>query len=150
MKKEVLKSGIRFSHCINAAVPEIPRVQDVLFALRLTDEQDYYEFCRSNHELYNMNVHLAAAACAFEVMIMRPYDESAARKLIAQVIVDLCPEDARCVEFPAYKEAMQIAGIELPPHTDDCPRCLLFLEQEDYSLNDDLVDEAEADSCYCG
>jgi hypothetical protein len=46
-------------------MPEIPRVVDVLYALRLSEEQDNYGFCMANHEPYIENVmYVAAAVCA--------------------------------------------------------------------------------------
>ncbi|MFA6447733.1 MAG: hypothetical protein WCW31_05820, partial [Patescibacteria group bacterium] len=91
---------------------------------------------------YNMNVHLAATACAFDVMVMSPYNEEKARQTIAQAILDLCPSDARCVDFPAYRAALVAAGETHPgPHTADCVRCKQFHEQQveqvDLDDNDD-------------
>ena len=108
------KAGICFSYSTFAAVPEIPRVADVLFALRLSEHEENYSFCVNNHEIYVANVHLVAAAVCFEVLFMRPYDEAKARKIIAKAIVDLCPEEARCLFESAFVDAKIAAGEGLP------------------------------------
>lgn len=133
MSVETFKqAGIRFDYCRAAVVPEVPYVQDVLYALRLSEEQKNYDFCRSNHELYNANVHTVAAAVGFEIMSMRPYDEAKARQIIAKAIIELCPDEARCLFNNAYYEAVKLIGEEVPPKSADaetiqwvcsCPHC---------------------------
>lgn len=118
MDLETFKNaGIRFDHSEHAVVPEIPRVQDVLFALRLVERQEDYEFCVNNHSPYVANVGLVIAATSDDVLNMRRYDEGEARKIIARAIVDLCPEEARCLFSSAYIEALKTAGQIVPELT---------------------------------
>lgn len=109
------KAGIQFSFCRYAVVPEIPRVQDVMFALRLSREQEYYEFCLWNHSVYIGNIGLVIAAVSHQVLNQERYYESAARRFIARAIVDLCPETAKCLFVSAYVQALEIAGETPPP-----------------------------------
>lgn len=102
------KAGVYLDRCRFAVVPEIPVVQDVLYALRMSDEQKYYDFCLSNHEIYVTNVHLVAAAVGFEVASMRPYDEARARKIIAQAILDLTRPKDKCLFDSALAEAAEV------------------------------------------
>jgi hypothetical protein len=125
------KAGIHFLHCRFAAVPEIPYVQDVLYALRLTDTQEYYDFCVSNHATYVINVGLVIAAVAGEVLTMERYDEAEARKMIARAILELTAERDKCLFNSAVIKAAQEAGTPLTDSTDwailtstcRCPQC---------------------------
>lgn len=126
------KAGIRFSFCPQAAVPEIPRVQDVLYAMKLSPEQINYDFCVSNHSTYVVNVGLAIYACGYEVLGMEKYDENKAREIIAKAILELCPENARCLFNSAFVEARKLAKLPDVPKAENaaalrkicgCPRC---------------------------
>lgn len=103
------KAGIQLNYCPNATVPQIPRISDVLYVLRLKEEETYFSFGCGNHPPYVTNVLLVAAAVAYEVLSMRTYDEIAVKKIIAQAIFDLCPEDARCLFNTAFMEAASYA-----------------------------------------
>lgn len=119
------------SYCQYAAVPEIPDVQDVLYALRLAEANRSYEFCLGNHPTYVMNVHLVAAKLASEVQIaamLHQQGEAAARRYIAGKIVDLCPPEAKCLFVSAYVRAMCLAEREIPStvgcdHWERMQRC---------------------------
>src|SRR3990167_5669716 len=105
------KAGVHFDYCPDAVVPEIPHVQDVLYAMRLTDAQESFEFCVGNHATYIVNVGLVIVAVGYDVLCMEPrYDEAKARTIIARAIIELCPEDARCLFNSAYTQAQEIAG----------------------------------------
>lgn len=107
MLNRIKNGNVRFVYSIYAVVPEIPIVIDVLFALRLSDEQKYYWFASANHETYISNVHLAAAAVGTSIYLMRPQvDKDKARKMIARAIVDLCPPKAACLFNHAYTKAL--------------------------------------------
>lgn len=84
---------MKFSFCPEAAVPEIPYVQDVLYALRLSESDFYYGFCATNHSTYVHNVHLVAAAVAHDVLNMEQGSEEKARRIIAKKILEMCPEE---------------------------------------------------------
>jgi len=130
--EELKKAGIRFDFCPNAVAPEIPYVEDVLFALRLTDEQKYFDFCVANHRTYIVNVGLVIAAVGYAIFDREHYNEAESRKAIARAIIELCPEEAKCFFRSAYVEAKKIVGEEVPPrgaNRDEfsaacmCPRC---------------------------
>lgn len=130
--EELKRAGIRFDFCPDAVVPEIPYVEDVLFALRRTNEQKYYDFCVSNHRTYIVNVGLVIAAVSYAIFAAERYDEAEARRIIARAILELCPEEAKCLFNSAYVEAKKIVGEDVPPKDVDvktlwqlcgCPRC---------------------------
>lgn len=137
------KAGITFS-CggEGTCVPEIPRIQDVLYALRLSDEEEYYSFGLGNHQVYNANVHLVAAAVGFEVTFGPKSDEEI-RRIIAQAIVDLCPEHVRCLFQGACVDARQVAGetlvVPMTAHATreacGCRRCNRRLQEERYAYD---------------
>lgn len=106
------KVGIRFDFCRFAVVPEIPHVQDVIYALRLSEEEKKYRFCLQNHITYIANVHLVATAV---IGSMQFAVESKMRQIIAQAIIELCPDEARCLFNSAFVEAKELAGQEVPP-----------------------------------
>jgi hypothetical protein len=91
-----------------------------------------------------------AAAVGFKVLVMRPRDEQAMRKLIAEAIVALCPDEARCTLFGTdpYVKAMREAGMEVPAHDHaTCPHCL-ERERRDNNrsrFNDDDLAAMDAD-----
>jgi len=127
--KDFVNAGFRFSYCMDCVCSQIPTVQDVLYALHMTDSHEHYELMLSNHEPYVANVHLVAAAAGLEVLVMRPRNEQEMRKIIGQAIVDLCPDEARCVKYQnhnhAYVMAMKEAGLEIPAHNHaTCPHCI--------------------------
>jgi hypothetical protein len=113
--EELKRAGIHFDFCPNAVAPEIPYVQDVLFALRLTDEQKYFDFCVANHRTYIVNVGLVIAAVGYVIFDREHYNEAESRKAIARAILELCPEEARCLHRSAYIEARKIAREAIPP-----------------------------------
>jgi hypothetical protein len=102
-----------FYYSCDAAVPQIPQIQDVLFALRLSDEQQAYNFCRSNHEVYVVNVHLAASVVVSRGILSAKQDMI--RKMIAVTVMDLCPEEAKCFFNSAYVEVRREVGGSIPP-----------------------------------
>jgi hypothetical protein len=114
------KAGVRFDHSRFAVVPEIPYVQDVLYALRLSDAQKYYDICLANHPTYVVNVGLVIAATGYAVLCMERFDESEARKIIAQAILELTRPEDRCLFNPALIEAEEaITGKPAPSRTAD-------------------------------
>ncbi len=124
--QQLLNAGICFDYCPDACVPEIPYVQDVLFALTLAKEDKCYRFCTCNHITYVRNVHMVASAVAYDVLGMENYDRVRARKIIARAIVVLCPDEAQCVKFhKAYELAVREADGNADSHDPDtCPGCL--------------------------
>lgn len=129
--EQMVAAGIRLSHSTACCCPEIPEVQDVLFALRLSEQEECYSFCMANHEPYIGNVHLVAAAVGTEIMMAQPYDELAMRLAIAKVILALYPEHASCLASARYTKVMEQAGKVVPTgdelkrrlHTCECDRC---------------------------
>jgi hypothetical protein len=125
--ESIKRAGIRFDHCCSAVVPEIPHVQDVLYAMRLSDEQECYEFCVGNHSTYVVNVGIVIAAVGYRVLGMERYSEVTARTIIARAIIDLCPESAKLHGATAYEEALKVVGEAPDPRGNVrvgyCPAC---------------------------
>ncbi|MFA6447191.1 MAG: hypothetical protein WCW31_02940 [Patescibacteria group bacterium] len=120
--KNFKEAGIRFSYCIDCGVREIPSVQDVLYALHFSDRQEYYSFSLGNHTPYVENVHLVAAS--LDVGALLPYDGFTAREFIARAILELCPEEAKCVDYPVYSVLLRQADLPVPKHDPaTCPHC---------------------------
>ncbi|MBI2552004.1 hypothetical protein HYW17_01735 [Candidatus Uhrbacteria bacterium] len=145
MNLETLKkAGIRFDYCRDGVFPQIPYTQDVLYVLQLSDEKDaqgYYgpEGAR-NWSTYIENVLLAAAAVASRVLNMERYDEAAARKIIAEAIMELCPPEAKCLFNSAFVAAQEIffmgepalsrtADRETLLRACDCQKCRSILHE---------------------
>ncbi len=151
-KKSVLEqmvaAGIRLSHSVACCCPEIPEVQDVLFALRLSEQEQFYMFCAANHEPYIGNVHLVAAAVGTGVMMARPYDEQAARLAIAKAIFALYPEHSCCLASTCYTKVMEQAG-EVVPVGEELERHLRTCSCDTCSYERRFVDPVdEWDSSY--
>ncbi|MDF1497149.1 MAG: hypothetical protein P1P90_03755 [Patescibacteria group bacterium] len=122
--QKLVKLGKLFSFSPDACVPEIPTAQDVLYALKLSDKDDKYNFCAANHSTYVHNVHLASAAVAYAVFDMDPYDEEQAKRIIADAIVQLCPAEARCTKYiDVYRQALEILGRDTEHDTVNCLGC---------------------------
>jgi len=114
MLDKLKEAGVQFSYCVHACVPEIPYVQDVLYVLLQSDEEEYYSFCTANHPPYIENIGLVVAAIATKVLNLRPYDEEKVHKIVAEAIIELCPEEAACLFNHAFFKAKETAGHEIP------------------------------------
>ncbi|MDD5726683.1 MAG: hypothetical protein PHC53_04775 [Patescibacteria group bacterium] len=118
-----------FSYCINCGVREIPSVQDVLYALHLSGQQEYYTFSLGNHAPYIANVHLVCAA--LDVGAFKCHSETTIRELIALAILKLCPEEAKCMNYPAYTELLRFADMPVLKHdAGTCAHCLALEKQD--------------------
>lgn len=113
----LVNAGIRLDYSPNAMVPEIPYIEDVLYVLNLNHDDKYYRLCMSNHSTYIANVALVVAAISDEVLNMELYDEKLARRMIAKAIIDLCPDNARCLFNQAFAEAKKELGDDPPQAT---------------------------------
>lgn len=112
---ELKQTGYRFSFCRACMMPEIPRVVDVLYALRFFEEQEYYDYCAANHQTYIENVMYVAAAVCDAVLALKPYNAAKVEQIIAAAIAELCPDEARCLNVPGYYAARKVMGDEIPP-----------------------------------
>ena len=114
----LVRIGIRFSYSRAATFPQIPYVQDVFFVLQLSDKKDernYYSSASANWPEYIENLMLLAAAVAPMVLVPEGhYNGAEARKVIARAIMDLCPDEAKCLFNHAFVEAKKAAGEEVP------------------------------------
>lgn len=113
MNLETLKkAGIGFSYSRNGVFPQIPRVQDVLFVLQLTDKKDvknyYSPVGAANWGTYIANLMLVAAAVASKLFYMRGFSEATAKRIVAEAILELCPPEAKCLFHDAFVEAQEI------------------------------------------
>ena len=137
--QDMKKAGFRFSHTNSATIPEIPFIQDVLFTLQLTDRDRNYGACLVHHPPYTANVLLVAAGVAEHIRIA--HQDGLHKQTIAQAIVDLCPDEAKCLFIPAYAEAWATLGHEVKRTSREqlwlqcgCPRCRAALAHEGRSL----------------
>ncbi|GMU25733.1 hypothetical protein KJZ71_04450 [Patescibacteria group bacterium] len=110
------KAGIYLRYCRFAVVPEIPYAQDVLYALRLSEEEKCYTFCVCNHATYVVNVGLIIAAVGYDVLCMERYDEAKARKIIAQAILSLTADEDKCLFNLALAEATETVTGQPAPY----------------------------------
>lgn len=113
MDIEMLKKlGAYLGYFRSAVFSKIPHTQDVLYALQLTDkthECGLYNPASTDNMwgIYMADVLLVAGAVASEVFNMERYDEARARKLIAEVILELCPPEAKCLLNDAFVSAQE-------------------------------------------
>ncbi|MBD3281932.1 hypothetical protein GF391_04275 [Candidatus Uhrbacteria bacterium] len=129
--RQLLNAGIKLHFCPDACVPEIPRVQDVLYALQLVEKDECYRFGLGNHITYVRNVHIVASAVSYDVLGMERYDEREARRIIAGTIFQLCPDEARCSEYiSAYRELLNILGHDATHDANECVSCLARAKAE--------------------
>lgn len=98
----------------HAIVPEIPYVQDIMYVFRLSDEDMFYEFGLEHHPPYIRNVVMTAARVADKLFQLDELDDATRQKLTAETIIELCPEEARCLFNPAYSEALALTGKHIP------------------------------------
>jgi hypothetical protein len=127
---KIMNAGIRLSYSEYACFPQIPHTQDVLYALQLSDqkdERDYYSPAGAgNWGTYIENLMLVSAVVGADVLCMEPYDEAGAKKIVAQAIIDLCPEEAKCLFDSAFVEARMLVD-ETTPDVVRLPRRELIL-----------------------
>ncbi|MCR4278791.1 MAG: hypothetical protein NUV81_02715 [bacterium] len=112
-KKVDISKFRKFAYCGSALTPEIPIVSDVLSVVWQDSSLDhFYSDAISNFTTYADNVVLVAGAVNEDVLRMprTPDGEAQARKLVAEAIIELCPEEAKCLFNPAYAEALREAG----------------------------------------
>ena len=146
--KAFKKIGVRCHYFHPAAISDIPRVVDVLFVLGFSKQDDCYIFRPSNklnHEAYVANVHRVVVATGFKVVDKWSRNQAAALRIIARAIVNLCPEEARCLFVSAFAEAKLLAGDDVPPPGSDyetlvractCVKCRRFVSSKPGSFND--------------
>lgn len=144
MLNKLINADIRLSYSEYACFPQIPYTQDVLYALQLSDRKDEREYYSpagaGNWGTYIVNLMLVTAAVGDDVLCMEPYDEPGARKMIAKAIIDLCPEEAKCLFDHAYAEARKLIDEDMPDvvriQRDElllvcgCRRCVQRIEDE--------------------
>lgn len=111
--QDLKKNGVCFNYSVNTTDPQIPRVKDVQYALRLTDQDNGFRYCMNKQPAYITNVMVVSAAVACEILGKRERDTYAEERVIAQAIVDLCPDEAKCLFNPAFAEAWATLGHEV-------------------------------------
>jgi hypothetical protein len=106
-----LRNKICLAYSPDCMIPRIPKVDDVLYALRLLPDNDCYAFCMMNYAQYISNVHLVAAAVGANTIGIRPGAIPAeTRMIIALAIIDLCPPRAKCLFDNTYVATLLEAG----------------------------------------
>lgn len=93
-----------------AVLPEIPRVADVMRALQKTEQEEAFDASRTSPSTYSLNVMLVAEAVRSDVAYFPGIEGQDAEWLIARAIIELCPEEARCLLVGAYVAAKRSAG----------------------------------------
>lgn len=128
----------------HAMIPQIPRVQDVLHALRYADTPDalgYYSTVGAgNWPLYIANVIHIADVVVLDLLALEPYDHDQARKIVAQAIMDRLPAEAKCLFVSEFVELQEIVvGTKAPSRTSSrseilkvcgCSSCARNLREE--------------------
>ena len=99
---------MKFIYSPSCVVPQIPYMKDVLYALRLSDEQAYFDFCMSNHEPYIHNVLLVAAETMIKLCSEERVTLDIFRRIIAETIIEQCPEEAKSPSSTAYARAVAV------------------------------------------
>lgn len=125
-----LKANISLESSHFVTEPEIPFVQDILFALRLSEKQIAFDAGLGSHSAYIVNACLTAASVAHEIVSMEFFDEGKARLIIARAIIALCPEEAKCFYKKGYVDAMQTLGQTVPGPLCVCANCLHAMDAE--------------------
>lgn len=116
--QQMKDAGVRFSYTREGVFPQIPYTQDVLYVLRLADaphERGAYNSTGvMNFPTYTQNLLLVASGVS-DVLFMDPFDGDQARKVVAEAILDLCPEDAKCLFHDALVDAHENFVGQLAP-----------------------------------
>lgn len=99
-----------FSFNLHDDVPQIPRLQDVLYVLEISKRQEYYSICKENMDVvYLLNIRMVVEAVGNQVKALWPSDSVEARRIVARTIVSLCPEEAKCLSREAFVNAKRDA-----------------------------------------
>ncbi len=102
-------AGIAFAYSGSAMYPQIPSVKDVLYVLRIEEKPDVYQSALGNHYDYVSNVALVVSAVAFNVLDDM-LDTMTREMVVALAIIDLCPDEARCLSNPRYADVFRIVN----------------------------------------
>lgn len=102
------RAGLYFAYSRLAKGPQIPHVQDVLYALRRSPTQKSFESSLTDRGSYFQNVALVVAAVGVDVLRLEPYNESVAQRIIAQAILDLCAPKDKCLHNAALAAAAEV------------------------------------------
>jgi len=91
------------------SLPQVPWTIDVLYFMKLTEQQQFYTLGLHCSPTYISNLAMIAHIVAVDVLCMKPYDEREAHKIIAQAIIEMYPLAARCLLKPHYIRTLKIA-----------------------------------------
>lgn len=111
--EQLKKAGISLSYSPSSMTPEIPTITDVLYALRLSEEEQYLSAASVNFTTYIRNVYLVVAVVAEELLRFR-YSDEVVRATITEAIRDLAPAGAP-LSFDPVAVVNRALCEEVPP-----------------------------------
>ena len=87
-------AGIHLAYDASTSAPQIPHVQDVLYALRLSEKHVAYHIVTVRQATYLNNVFLVATAIVSDVGSMRTMPLLELKSVVARAILILSPAEA--------------------------------------------------------
>ncbi len=105
---EFKKLGLALAYPKNTWAQRLPEIQDVLYILRLTEEQRSFTSFQGVNPAYIRNTLLVAAAVSDVIYNAYQKDPEHARKIIATTIVELAPEEACCLRNQDFAAARAV------------------------------------------
>lgn len=127
---EFKELGLALAYPKNTWAQRLPEIQDVLYVLRLTEEQRSFTPFQDVNPAYIRNTLLVAAAVSDVIYDAHQKDPEQARRIIATAIVELAPKEARCLRNQDFAAARTVLD-----------RALENKAQEE------MVDVCECESC---
>lgn len=100
-----------FAFCADLAPPQIPFVEDVLYAMRETNQPRFFHMAKRDSPTYIANIGLVMVEAAEEFRKVRPSGTPSLETAISRLIYNMCPDEARCLFVPAYVEATTRIGL---------------------------------------
>lgn len=108
----------RFSFDPDLAIVQIPLVEDVLYVMRLSSTYIYFLQGMRDSPRYIANMGLLIAEAAPEFTKIRPNGVVSIERVLAELILEMCPEEAMCM----HHEAFVAAGIRVGMFNTDVLR----------------------------
>lgn len=102
-------AGIAFAYSGSAMYPQIPSVKDVLYVLKIEEKPDAYDIALANYYDYVGNVALVVAVTS-HVVLDPNLDTMTREMIVALSIIDLCPDEAKCLFNPRYVDALRVTN----------------------------------------
>lgn len=144
--RRLVKKFVQLDYCDSCCVPNLPTVDGVLYVAQMIEEPNGFRDGRANGVGFMQNCLLVATAvytvvdydCREEKIIggrtWRIVNVAMARKVVARAIIEMLPDEAKCLFVRAFTDALEILG-ENPELTGEgsdrdktvractCPKC---------------------------